>query len=520
MADSYTSRTLREIVRIIASRFGGMVIIFAIVVGGVALASFFAPKWYRSEVQLMASPSGVTGPLEGKLTSTKDRISLFVMTQRQIIMSDYVLASALMKLDPKYASKYKNHSEWDQPGKEPWFDTADVENFITENSERLREFKKRVAVVTPGGVDATFTQTFKIRVDWPEIREGDKMGLTPTTQKEAAKGCYDLAKYLVKAYLTRHSLLQKERAERAEDLIKTTALKEAKDRRDKAEAKFTVYSNKLGDDLVMITSIVGERGIDAGPAKQATELERSIRKLDARMAEQNSLNVAIDTELAKKDPAKIAVPSELINANIAISTIQEKVARLKIRLNMLSNTYTDAFGEVIDCKAELAGAYKTLQGELIKQRQRTQATINMLTASKMDLGKKLKFYQQRQNRVGPKAIIYGRLQRESDVAQENYEAEEKKLLESIRAKNMAENPVLVSVLDDPTRPNPLDPRRPLIWMNILIACVGGLILSLAYAFMADHFDHTIKSVDEAERYLGTPVIASVPKLGRRIIRTR
>jgi capsular polysaccharide biosynthesis protein len=53
---------------------------------------------------------------------------------------------------------------------------------------------------------------------------------------------------------------------------------------------------------------------------------------------------------------------------------------------------------------------------------------------------------------------------------------------------------------------------------MLIAVVGGLILSRVYAFLADHFDHTIKSIDDAERYLGTPVLASVPKLARPVIR--
>ena len=56
-------------------------------------------------------------------------------------------------------------------------------------------------------------------------------------------------------------------------------------------------------------------------------------------------------------------------------------------------------------------------------------------------------------------------------------------------------------------------------MNMFIAVLGGLILSFVYAFLTDHFDHSIKGLDDAERYLGTPVLASVSKLGRRIIRS-
>ena len=57
-------------------------------------------------------------------------------------------------------------------------------------------------------------------------------------------------------------------------------------------------------------------------------------------------------------------------------------------------------------------------------------------------------------------------------------------------------------------------------MNFLVGGIAALILSLVYAFLADHFDHSIKSIDGAERYLGVPVLTSVPKLGRKIIRTK
>ncbi len=65
MAETYTSRTLRELLQIVASRFLGMVAILVIIVGAVVAASLYMPKQYRSEVQLMATPSSLTSPLEG-----------------------------------------------------------------------------------------------------------------------------------------------------------------------------------------------------------------------------------------------------------------------------------------------------------------------------------------------------------------------------------------------------------------------------------------------------------------------
>jgi capsular polysaccharide biosynthesis protein len=69
-------------------------------------------------------------------------------------------------------------------------------------------------------------------------------------------------------------------------------------------------------------------------------------------------------------------------------------------------------------------------------------------------------------------------------------------------------------------PDPEKPVKPIMLVNVVLAVAGGFILALIYAFSADHFDHTFKGVDDAERYLGVPVLASIPKLGRRMIRAK
>ncbi|MCK4602177.1 MAG: hypothetical protein KAU28_06905, partial [Phycisphaerae bacterium] len=105
-------------------------------------------------------------------------------------------------------------------------------------------------------------------------------------------------------------------------------------------------------------------------------------------------------------------------------------------------------------------------------------------------------------------------------AQDDYDKVKTDAARARTAGQLAAKPPLVSVISRPSRPAPSDPHRPILWLNVLIAVAGGLIVALIYAFTADHFDHTIKSIDDAERYLGMPVLASIPKLGRRIIRTK
>ena len=51
----------------------------------------------------------------------------------------------------------------------------------------------------------------------------------------------------------------------------------------------------------------------------------------------------------------------------------------------------------------------------------------------------------------------------------------------------------------------------------IVAFLGGVVLALIYAFLADHFDHSIKSREDAMGHLDVPVLASVPTFKKQFI---
>lgn len=521
MADTYTSRTLRELVRIVASRFLGMVLIFIIIVGAVIAASFYAPKWYRSEVQLMAQPTSVGNPLAKETASLRERVSLFVTTQREIILSETVLGAALMMLDDSSLATPS------APVKDKGFLLSpklekNLPAFISEHTDDIRKLKDRVTVVTPGGPDATFTQTFKITVDWPEIRKEENGQTREERREKAADDCRELANYLVQAYLARSQQIETKRTAAASAFLKGKTMEEARRRVEDAESALGTEAEELGADLLPIASIIGNQGIDSGAAKNVTELESSISTVEARLAELTALKAAVTEQLtvARKDPSMMAVPDEITSDNSVVRNLQEQITDLELKLNSLTPKYTKSYQEVDTTRKELNEAYNDLRKEMIKQEQRLAMSLRIKQAQRDNLRSRLAKFTADMKRIGPQAIRYNRLKEAAKAAKDYYEEQEKEYLASLQAASLAKNPILVSVVDSASQPDPNRPRRPILWLNILIACVGGLILALVYAFLADHFDHTIKSVDDAERYLGAPVVASVPKIGRRIIQTR
>ncbi len=515
MAEAYTSRTLREIVRVVASRFLGMAVIFVVVVGATVAATHLAPRWYRSEVSLLARPSILGNPLEEQVTLLRDKVSLFVVTQREIIMSDHVLASAMMgvmgvPVEAGAAIRPDGASYSDEQ----------IGDFINRNSKLMRTLRRRVSVLTPGGPDVTFTQTFAIRVDWSED-DVVKPTRGKSPREAAAAQAAELAQGIKDAYLTRYTYLESQRTRQATDLLQQQSLALAKKNlEDSSNALNRFIEDELKGDLLQVINMVGGQAVGAeiGDASLATRFRGEINTIEAKLAELGALKAAVDTELAKADDATLVIPDAVTAANPVIEKIQGRIVEAKITLHGLEPRYTDEFQQVQTARAEIAAAQADLRGELAKQSTRLQQDISVLTARHGVLAQKVVEDRGRVDNLASKVAKYQMLQRAVEASQEIFNEEQRRLASALTAEKVSARPLLVSVIDEASRPDVEFPRRPLVMVNILIGVVSGLVLSLVYAFLADHFDHSIKSIDGAERYLGTTVLASVPRLGRRAIR--
>ncbi|PGT76802.1 YveK family protein [Priestia megaterium] len=72
----------------------------------------------------------------------------------------------------------------------------------------------------------------------------------------------------------------------------------------------------------------------------------------------------------------------------------------------------------------------------------------------------------------------------------------------------------VSVLSKAVLKENLAPVKPNPQMNILIALVIGLMVSIGLAFLLEYLDNTFKNESDIEKDLGLPVLGSIQKVSR------
>ncbi len=517
MTDTTATRTLREMVRVLASRFLGMVLILAIIVGATILATWYAPRIYRSTATLLGQPGEQFNPLADRTSTIRDRLSLFVTTQRQLVTSDYVIASALMLLD---GDEMPDIPTATQPtdAMETW--DAKVAAYTAENVARLRQVRGRIDVVTPGGPDATFSQTFTIRVDWPESRErAADAGVAPA--RFAARRAHEFTARLIDAYLYRYTQLETRRLREASKFLTERSLAEARRKLEEASTELQKFQEQLGGDLLIVRNMVGTAvGAETGAARLSTTFREEVNRIEGRLAEVRALREQIQKQLDKPDAADLVVATAVINAVPSINDLQRRIVALKLRINELVPRYTEEYKELRNAREELAGAREDVRDQLARHKTRLEQEQATLEARRDTLERLVERERGEVEQLAGKVARYEQLVSARDTALDAYNAEQRRVIEAATAEQLAARPILVSVVESPSHPDPDLPRRPIVWLNILVAVIAGVVLALVYAFLADHFDHSIRGMGDAERYLEAPVLASVPKLGRRIIRIR
>jgi len=107
-----------------------------------------------------------------------------------------------------------------------------------------------------------------------------------------------------------------------------------------------------------------------------------------------------------------------------------------------------------------------------------------------------------------RSIQYKILQREVDTNRQLYDGLLQRFKEiGVAGGSGANN---MSVIDRARVP--ASPDRPILWLNMFLALVGGTVLALAVAFGIEFIDDTVKVPDDVESKLQLAMLGTIPKL--------
>lgn len=344
-----------------------------------------------------------------------------------------------------------------------------------------------------------------------------------TVQSEDPRRAMILANAMVDVFIEQNQLTNQEAARSAKEFI-SAQLKVAEGRLRLAEDALLAY--KLNQRVVepseevkaQIEKIVSLQKLQA-------ETEVGIQQAASELAQ-------IRKEIGAQDPMLVA--SRTVTTNPLIQEYKAKLSDLEAQLAGAREKYTDKHPTVLSLKAEIAEIRDRLSSEvarivsaettspnpvhqaLLQKLAEAQAELVGLEARKAALEKLVATNEAAMANFPRKEMDLARLTREQRVAEEIYvmlltKYEEMRITEAMKVAN-------IQRLDDarlPTRP--VKPRK---MLNTLIAGFLGLFVGVGVAFLIEFLDTSIKSVDELEEILGSPVIGMIPSMDAIVRRRR
>ena len=237
-----------------------------------------------------------------------------------------------------------------------------------------------------------------------------------------------------------------------------------------------------------------------------------LRDYSLRVTQAEATRIKLESEFeqvkeAGEDAAKLLVlpivtydPS-VVEAKTAIALVEKEFAVLKQR-------YKHKHPKYIQTQQQLADARNNFSNTVLRVQSTVAASLESARSAEAGLKLALKQVEKMAMDLNEQLIQYNVLAREVDASRALFEQVLTRLKEtSVTTEMRSDNVVVVQPAFVPERP---------VWPDrnkILAASVAaGLFLGFLLIAGSNVMDTSIKTVDQAEEYLGLPVMSAIPQI--------
>ncbi len=252
-----------------------------------------------------------------------------------------------------------------------------------------------------------------------------------------------------------------------------------------------------------------------------------LRSLDEQVAAAKNLRLSVAPEaeqvrlLIRTDPEQLLTIGNIADLQEVID-LRREIGLQEAVVATLAKRYGPLHPTMIQAKSQLEDLHVSLQNTIRRAGERVIETYASASTREKTLEDALAEQEKAALELDRIAIPYHALEHEVQANATMYQ----KILDQLKEADV--NPELMSasdvdgtdirVLEQPLAPmQPSAPRQKLL---LALSTAAGLILGCGSALVSRGFDNTLSSVDEAEAFLGLPVLASIPRSPHRRLDAR
>jgi succinoglycan biosynthesis transport protein ExoP len=271
-------------------------------------------------------------------------------------------------------------------------------------------------------------------------------------------------------------------------------LLELKDRVEKSEAALNAYRR--------------EKGIITLDEKGNLVVDRLV-DLNKRLTEAEAQRIALESEVRLiKNGHYDALPR--VRESTIISSLKSELGTLEAEYADLAGEFKPGYPPLDTLKLKVDEVRRRLQREINTEVDAIRSAYQAARTNEKELRSRMERQKKAALNLKDAAVQYAILAREVDTNRQLYDSVLERMKEmGVAAQVRASNASIVEkalVPNIPSYPN----KKRLLLLGLLLGMASGV----GFAFFLDHIDTTIKTPEEAERYLGLPSLGVVPDFSR------
>lgn len=234
-----------------------------------------------------------------------------------------------------------------------------------------------------------------------------------------------------------------------------------------------------------------------------------LNSLGSKLGEARSARAQMETDLAALESMAGGDPKLLLNldsisSHPLISSLNQSIASKKSELAVLSNRYMEKHPKHIAVKTELAQLNSQLDKAIPDVVSQLKATLENARTNEAKIAEALSKQEKKALELDRLAVQYNTRKRDVETNKTMYQAVIERIGEVDLTKGIESNNLKIHESAN---------RGLVIWPSpnkIYSSAIGGaLCVAFGIAFLLHFMDRTIKTVDQAEKALGLPVMAAV-----------
>jgi succinoglycan biosynthesis transport protein ExoP len=315
----------------------------------------------------------------------------------------------------------------------------------------------------------------------------------------------DIAAGVVQGYLKQTFELQFKTLGQATQFLQDEAAK-LKAKLEDSERQLQAYK-----ELHNAVSLEGSQDIMTAKLK-----ELNIRAVEAK---NNRIRLESDIDELRKIPSSDTERMLQIGSVAAITQVSDAhslVLKAEADLASLQKRYLPLHPKYIAAVTQIQRLKQSLQDSLRDASKILETQYDAAKESENKLNEALQEQEKAELELSKLAIPYNTLQREVDSDKAMYDALNARVRETSVSQGIEKSPF--RLIEEPLITS--DPVKPEVAKDLSIALGVSVAVGLALILLLDIFDDTLRSVDQAEEFLGLPALAVVPEDARKGSRLR